>query len=76
MAKLSSGYCYELTGVPAERWEECQSDNWDIEICDRLKGEKLGERNIDGALCVVVKCADGVVRAQTIAHVTLTKLEK
>jgi len=69
MAKLSSGYCYELTGVPAERWEECQSDNWDIEICDRLKGEKLGERVIDGAHCVVVACKDGITRAQTRQNV-------
>jgi hypothetical protein len=65
MAKLNSGYCYELTGVPWERWESCSADNWDIEICDSLKGDVLGTRNIDGAICVVVKCDDGIVRAQT-----------
>jgi hypothetical protein len=70
MAKLNSGYCYELAGVPAERWESCSADNWDIEICDSLNGERLGTRNIDGAICVVVECADGIVRAQTAQHVT------
>ena len=64
MAKLSSGYCYELTGVPNERWLSCHDDSWDIAMCDSLKGERLGTRNIDGAKCTVVKCPDGTIRAQ------------
>ncbi len=62
MAKLESGYCYVLTG--SKNWSSCHDDSWDIDTCSSLTGEKLGERVIDGAHCVVLRCEDGIVRAQ------------
>lgn len=59
----AAGYWYEFPHPSG--WERGPSDLWDIVVYapDRID-VRVGSRRIDGSLCVVFLCADGVYRAR------------
>jgi hypothetical protein len=68
---MQPGYAYELCG---SRWRqagaalESDNDDWEIMVYAPAGTEEVvGSRHIDGALCRVFLCPDGLYRAQTAA---------
>jgi hypothetical protein len=65
---MPSGYCFEFTGKG--NWRGSSDEKWDTEVYAPKGGEtRAGEREIDGVMCCVFKCPDGIFRAVTTVSV-------
>lgn len=63
---MMDGYCFELEADAGDDWRAAHNDSWDTVVYTPVGTEaEVGMRRIDGAACVVFRCADGVFRAQT-----------
>lgn len=63
---MEPGYCFELEADAGGDWRAAHNDSWETTVYTPVGTEaEVGTRRIDGAACVVFRCADGTFRAQT-----------
>lgn len=65
---LESGYVFELDSGVTD-WASASDESWNIEVYKAGSVEReIGRRRIDGVVCLVFLCPDGVVRAVNQAN--------
>ncbi len=73
---MPSGYCFELTWITPPLHDDTAvyrtpDADWDTVVYKPDGGERaVGDRKIDGCLCVVFHCPDGKYRAVNKVNVT------
>lgn len=63
---IEDGYKFQLEAQHTKRpegWRRAPNDDWETVVEDRVCGEKLGTRRIDGAVCTVIRTDAGEVYA-------------